>query len=271
MSRPTSEPVTTPGPHPDPFTAADPGRRRRTGPARTAWAGLLALAVVASACGAGATGATTDDGADDDAVAAADDDTGDAMSGDDDAAATDNADDSPADATDDGDAATPAGSPSADLPDLGTPPGLVDLDGWLQNGDVEGLDDTRGRVTVVQFWTFGCFNCKNTLPNLKELRAAHPEEDVAFIGVHAPEFEYEADPDAIQQAADDLGVTWPIALDTDHGNFRAWQEGTGNFWPRTFVLDQAGEIRFDHIGEGGYDGLNDTVATLVADPVPSGA
>ncbi len=156
----------------------------------------------------------------------------------------------------------------ADLEDLGAPPPLENLDGWLNNpDDIATLDDTRGRVTVVWFWTFGCFNCKNTLPNLQELRAAHPTDDVEIIGVHAPEFDHEADPDNIAQAVEDLGVTWPVALDTDHTTFRSWQDPGGNFWPRTFVLDQAGDIRFDHIGEGAYDRLNDTVAALVADPV----
>lgn len=162
---------------------------------------------------------------------------------------------------------TVRGPAVADLEDFGPPPALVDLDGWIDNGTVTGLDDLRGRVAIVWFWTFGCRNCTNTLPNLQALRAAHDDDDVAIIGIHAPEFAHEEDPDDVAAAMEDLGVTWPVALDTDHTNFRAWQDPGGNFWPRTFVLDQAGSVRFDHVGEGAYDRLNATVAALVADPV----
>lgn len=215
---------------------------------------LTAATVLAAALGLAGCAGLGSGSADPDPVAAAND-----AGGDDTAAAPD---DAPADDAPD------AALAVADLEDFGTPPPLTDLDGWLNNDDdIAGLDDTRGKVTVVWFWTFGCINCKNTLPNLQELRAAHSTDDVEIIGVHAPEFDNEADPDNIAQAVDDLGVTWPVALDTDHVNFRAWQDPGGNFWPRTFVLDQSGHIRFDHVGEGAYERLDDTVAALVADPV----
>ena len=135
------------------------------------------------------------------------------------------------------------------------------LDGWLQS-DVESLEELRGKVVVVQFWTFGCINCKNTLDNLSALYDRHKGDDFEVVGVHAPEFEFEKDVEAIQEAAVDLGVTWPIALDTAKFNFFRWQ-GSRAWWPRTFVLDRDGVIRFDHIGEGAYDELNATVAALL--------
>ena len=144
---------------------------------------------------------------------------------------------------------------------------LEDLDGWLQT-DMTSLEDTRGKVTVVQFWTFDCFNCRNTLANMADLYARHGagSGDLEIVGVHSPEFDYERDPDAISAAAVDLNVTWPIALDTEKQNFHDWQPGNRGFWPRTYVLDRDGNIRFDHIGEGAYDELNETVAALIADP-----
>ena len=147
------------------------------------------------------------------------------------------------------------------LPDLGTAQELHHLDGWLQS-DVESLEELRGKVVVVQFWTFGCINCKNTLDNLSALYDRHKGDDFEVVGVHAPEFEFEKDVEAIQEAAVDLGVTWPIALDTAKFNFFRWQ-GSRAWWPRTFVLDRDGVIRFDHIGEGAYDELNATVAALL--------
>lgn len=154
-----------------------------------------------------------------------------------------------------------SGDPAGDLPDLGPVHPLEDLDGWLQS-DVTSLRDLRGMVVVVHFWTFGCHNCKATLPNLRSLYAEHGEEDFEIVGIHSPEFEYEEDPEAIVAAAEDLGVTWPIALDTRKHNFFSWQ-GSPAYWPRTYVLDRDGNVRFDHIGEGAYEELNHTVAALL--------
>ncbi len=149
-------------------------------------------------------------------------------------------------------------------PVLGEAGDLVDLDGWLQT-DATQFSDFDGTVRVVQFWTFGCINCKNTLENLRALYDEFEPAGLEVIGVHAPEFDFESDVDAIAQAATDLGVRWPIALDTDKTNFRSWQPGR-RFWPRTFVLDRDGNIRFDRIGEGAYEELNATVAFLIENP-----
>ena len=147
------------------------------------------------------------------------------------------------------------------LPDLGPAKELVGIDGWLQ-ADIESLDDLRGKVVVVQFWTFSCHNCKATLPNLEALYAEHRGPDFEIVGVHSPEFDFEKDPAAITEAAADLGVTWPIAMDTKRQSFHVWQ-GSPAYWPRTYVLDQEGRIRFDHIGEGAYEELNAAVAALL--------
>ena len=146
-------------------------------------------------------------------------------------------------------------------PDLGPAKDLRGIDGWLQT-DIESLEDLRGKVVVVQFWTFGCHNCKATLPNLAALYAEHQGADFEIVGVHSPEFDYEKDPDAIAAAAEELGVTWPIALDTARQSFHSWQ-GSPAYWPRTYVLDREWNIRFDHIGEGAYEELNETVAALL--------
>ncbi len=146
-------------------------------------------------------------------------------------------------------------------PVLDPKPALTDLDGWLQT-DATGLEDFAGQVRIVEFWTFGCFNCKNRLPHTQALYEEYHPRGLEIIGIHSPEFDFERDPDRIAQAAVDLGVVWPIALDTDKTNFRAWQ-GNRRFWPRVYVLDQNGDVRYDHIGEGDYDGLEEVVAYLI--------
>lgn len=147
---------------------------------------------------------------------------------------------------------------------LGEAGDLTDLDGWLQTDNTE-FSDFDGTVRVVQFWTFSCINCKNTLDNLRGLYQAYEPQGLEVIGVHAPEFSFEEDPAAVAQAARDQEVLWPIALDTRKTNFRTWQTGR-RFWPRTYVLDRDGNIRFDRIGEGAYDELNATVAFLIENP-----
>ncbi len=145
--------------------------------------------------------------------------------------------------------------------DLGPAPELKGIDGWLQTDatDLSGID---ADVIIVQFWTFSCRNCKNTLPFLQDIYAEYRDRGLEIVGVHSPEFGFEKDPTKVQEAALDLGVTWPIALDTSRRSFRSWQ-GSPAYWPRTYVLDREGNIRFDHIGEGAYDELEATVAFLL--------
>ncbi len=136
-----------------------------------------------------------------------------------------------------------------------------ELDGWLQT-DGDSFETVRGEVTIVKFWTFGCFNCKNTVPHIREIYERHQDSGLEIIGIHSPEFEREKDVGRIQQAAVDQNIPWPIALDTEKKNFRSWQ-GSRRFWPRTYVIDQNGDVRYDKIGEGKYDELEATVAYLL--------
>ena len=129
-----------------------------------------------------------------------------------------------------------------------TTPALTDLDGWLQS-DITALDQLEGQVVIVQFWTYSCQNCKATIPYLQALYEQHGDEGLEIVGVHSPEFDFEKDPEGIVAAAAELGVTWPIALDTDRTNFREWQ-GRPAYWPRTYVLDERGRVRYNNIGEG---------------------
>jgi len=142
---------------------------------------------------------------------------------------------------------------------------LVNLDGWI-NSEITELDELDGKVVVLELWTFGCFNCQNRIPHTQELYARTSRDEVEIVGVHAPEFDFEKDIPSIEAATQNFGVTWPVALDTNKENFRAWQEGGRRFWPRTYVIDQNGDIRFNHIGEGAYDELDATVDYLLENP-----
>lgn len=157
--------------------------------------------------------------------------------------------------------ATPLPTSSTAPPMLGNALALTDLDGWLQS-DVANLEELRGQVVIVQFWTFGCSSCKAVLPDMQAIYSGYHAERLEIVGVHSPEFSYEEDPDSILSAARDLGVTWPIALDTKRRNFHAWQGGR-SYWPRTYVLDRSGLIRYDDIGGFPYEQLEDPVVALL--------
>ncbi len=153
------------------------------------------------------------------------------------------------------------------IPVLGAAFTLSRLDGWL-NTDATSLEEIRERntLTVVQFWTFGCRNCKKTLDALGQLHADFRDRGVEVVGVHSPEFAYEADVDNIVEAAAELGVVWPIALDTTKHNFHLWQEGPTGYWPRVYIIDSENQIRFDRRGDGAhtYRELHATVERLLA-------
>ena len=176
----------------------------------------------------------------------------------------------PATAVDSADAPAPAANttvPAEPIEVLGVADTLTGLDGWL-NTDATSLEEIRAanKLTVVQFWTFGCRNCKNTLDALSQLYTDFRDQGVEIVGVHSPEFSYEADVDNIIEAAADLGVVWPIALDTDKRNFHRWQPGNIGYWPRVYVIDGDNQIRFDRTGDGRatYEKLYATVEQLLA-------
>lgn len=174
------------------------------------------------------------------------------------------------------DASDPAGTPKdttgsaarEPIEVLGEADTLTDLDGWL-NTDATSLEEIRAAntLTVVQFWTFGCYNCKNTLEALQRLYADFGDRGVEIVGVHSPEFSYEEDVNNIIEAAAELGVTWPIALDTHKRNFHRWQEGPTAYWPRVYVIDSDNRIRYDKRGDSAttYQRLYEVVEQLLTE------
>ena len=163
--------------------------------------------------------------------------------------------------------------PPEPIPVLGTAFTLSKLDGWL-NTEATSLEEIRAtsRITVVQFWTFGCRNCKNTLDALGQLYADFKDDGVEIVGVHSPEFGYEANVDNIIEAAAELGVIWPIALDTQKYNFHVWQEGPVGYWPRVYVIDGDNQIRFERRGDSPskYRELYEVVERLLTEPSLAG-
>jgi len=132
---------------------------------------------------------------------------------------------------------------------------------WI-NSEPTPLEDLRGRVVLVDFWTFGCYNCRNTLPTLKRLDAQYRTKGLTIVGVHAPESDYEKGIENVRDAVQRLGIKYPVVTDNDYATWRAYNIQA---WPTVVILDKQGRIRFTHIGEGYYEQQEQIIQTLLAE------
>lgn len=140
-------------------------------------------------------------------------------------------------------------------------PELTGISGWI-NGDPTSLQDLRGRVVLLDFWTYSCINCIRTFPFLRALHDRYQPAGLTLIGVHSPEFAFERDPANVRAAVARHDLDYPIALDDDMATWRAYRN---RFWPRVYLIDAEGRIRFDHIGEGGEDSIEREIRALLAE------
>ncbi len=138
-------------------------------------------------------------------------------------------------------------------------PEFVRVTQWLNSPQLS-LADLRGQVVLIDVWTFGCYNCRNTLPYLRDWHAKYASEGLQIVGVHTPEFDFEKVEDNVRDAMIRLGVTWPVAMDNDFGTWRAYKN---RYWPRKYLVDQQGHIRFDVIGEGSYAEMERRIRALL--------
>ena len=132
---------------------------------------------------------------------------------------------------------------------------------WI-NSEPMTLKSMRGRVVLVEFWTFGCYNCRNTLPSVKEWDARYREKGLTIVGVHSPEFDDEKKPENVRREVASLGIQYPVVTDNDYGTWRAYGVEA---WPTIFVLDKSGRIRWTHVGEGAYDDTEQVIEKLLAE------
>lgn len=153
------------------------------------------------------------------------------------------------------------------LPDYGPAPEFARLDGWV-NADAGSLNALRGKVVVIDFWTYSCVNCLRTIPHLRKWHEAYRNEGLVLVGVHTPEFAFEADRANVEDAVGDLGVTWPVALDNKYGTWSAW----GNrYWPAKYFIGRNGHVRHAHFGEGAYHESEQVIRALLAEDAPADA
>ena len=152
----------------------------------------------------------------------------------------------------------------AAYPDLGESPELADA-AWLNVDAPLRLADLRGKVVLLNMWTFGCINCRNVLPSVRAWFDAYADAGLVVIGNHYPEFDYEADLDNLQEALGKLDVRYPVAVDNAG---KTWQAYENRYWPTIYLIDKQGHIRYVHIGEGRYEETETAIQALLAEPAP---
>jgi len=150
------------------------------------------------------------------------------------------------------------------LPDYGVAPGLI-LGGQWFNTDPITLESLRGKVVLVDFWTYTCINCIRTLPYLKSWHEKYSEKGLVIIGVHTPEFEFEKNLANVQKAIADFGLKYSVMQDNDYST---WNSYRNRYWPAKYLIDKTGHIRYTHFGEGEYDATESVIQQLLSLDMP---
>jgi cytochrome c biogenesis protein CcdA/thiol-disulfide isomerase/thioredoxin len=147
----------------------------------------------------------------------------------------------------------------SEFPVEGTMPSLRGATAWLNSPPLTP-QELRGKVVLVDFWTYSCINCLRSLPYIEAWARKYKDHGLVVIGIHAPEFAFEEDIDNVRRAVRDLGVTYPVALDND---LKIWQAFNNEYWPAHYFIDAQGRIRHHHFGEGEYDESERVIQTLL--------
>src|ERR1700694_5174226 len=140
-----------------------------------------------------------------------------------------------------------------------TAPNFAGISNWFNSAPLN-IADLRGKVVLVDFWTYGCVNCVNTLPHVTELYAKYKDRGLVVVGVHTPEFPFERSASNVQTALKRHGITYPVAQDNDS---QTWDAYRNQYWPAQYIVDQNGKIVYQHDGEGRYEEMEKTIARLL--------
>ncbi|MDO5746163.1 MAG: cytochrome c biogenesis protein DipZ [Actinomycetaceae bacterium] len=153
-------------------------------------------------------------------------------------------------------------------------PELEGIEHWLNSKPLK-LKDLRGKVVLIDFWTYSCINCIRTQPYLNSWYEKYHDKGFEIIGVHAPEFAFEKIPDNVERALKEESIKYPVAMDN---NYATWRAFDNHYWPAKYLIDKEGTIRFTHFGEGEYDttekaiqnllNVSQTISTPSAPPTP---
>ncbi|MEZ4516846.1 MAG: redoxin domain-containing protein [Chloroflexota bacterium] len=139
----------------------------------------------------------------------------------------------------------PASVPMIELVDAGPAPEITN-DTWINSDEPLTLDSQRGKVVLLEFWTFGCINCRRVIPYVRQWHDSYAGDNFQVISIHYPEFAYEREYDNVVEATQQFEIAYPVALDNEGRTWRAYSQ---RYWPTTYLIDKEGHIRYKHIGE----------------------
>src|SRR5581483_2663124 len=160
--------------------------------------------------------------------------------------------------------AAPKPKDAAKLPVLATGREFMGISHWLNTPGERPLTlaSLRGKVVLIDFWTYSCINCIRTLPHLRGWYDAYRRYGFTIVGVHTPEFAFEHVLSNVRHATQDLHVTWPVALDND---YKTWTAYSNEYWPADYLVDSRGRVRAVHFGEGDYGTIESEIRQLLAE------
>lgn len=146
-------------------------------------------------------------------------------------------------------------------------PQLTKSSTWFNTQSLT-IASLKGKVVLIDFWTYSCVNCLRTLPYLKEWHRKYHAQGLVIIGVHAPEFEFEHNPENVARAIHDFGIEYPVVLDND---FAVWRAFDNHYWPAKYLIDREGKLRYHHFGEGDYAETEMVIQNLIGESASSAA
>jgi thiol-disulfide isomerase/thioredoxin len=143
-------------------------------------------------------------------------------------------------------------------------PEFAQISGYINtpNNSPITLSSLKGKVVLVYIWTYTCINSIRPMPYIDDWEQKYSDKGLVIVGVHSPEFTFEKNYANVKDAVQRFGLTYPVMLDSDHGTWNAYDN---NYWPRYYLIDTQGYIRYDHIGEGDYDQIEKSIQSLVAE------
>ena len=133
------------------------------------------------------------------------------------------------------------------------------ISNWI-NSEPLTMEDLRGKVVLVDFWTYTCYNCINTMPYLRDWHEKYAEKGLVIVGVHSPEFDHEKPYDNVVDATIRHELDYPVAQDND---FKTWRSYNNRYWPAEYLIDKSGVVRYRHFGEGAYEETENVIRDLL--------
>lgn len=139
-------------------------------------------------------------------------------------------------------------------------PDFKGLGEWINSEPIDSIKDLKGKVVLVNFWTYTCINCIRTLPYLNDWHDKYAEEGLVIVAIHTPEFAYEKKIENLKTAVKEREIKYPVVQDND---YMTWRNYSNRYWPAKYLIDKEGNVRYQHFGEGNYEEIEESITELL--------